>query len=50
MVFHALVLQFYLKNGQKKKEDDNVQSEKKQRKNVIYVDENHKGNCLIKHI
>ena len=28
MVFHALVLQFYLKNGQKKKEDDNVQSEK----------------------
>ena len=28
MVFHALVLQFYVKNGQKKKEDDNSLSEK----------------------
>ena len=35
MVFQALVLQFYLKNGQKKKEDDNVQSEKTEEKRDI---------------
>ena len=28
MVFYALVLQFYLKNGQKKKEDDTFLSKK----------------------
>ena len=32
MVFHALVLQFYVKNGQKKKEDDNGLSEKNRAK------------------
>ena len=28
MMFHALVLQFYLKNGQKKKQDDVFLTEK----------------------
>ena len=35
MVFRALVLQFYFKNGQKKKEDDNFLSEKQEEKRDI---------------
>ena len=37
MVFYAFVLKFYLKTGQKKKEDDTFLCKKKQMKNKIVL-------------
>ena len=50
MVFYTLVLRFYFKNGQKKKQDDAFLSAKTRGKNVIFVDANCKGNHLKKSI
>ena len=50
MVFYTLVLQFYFKNGQNKKQDDAFLSEKTGGKNVVFVDANCKGNHLKKSI
>ena len=37
MVFYTLVLQFYFKNGQKKKEDDPFLRKKNQKNNKIVL-------------